>query len=98
MIEGYSYTVINAAPDRAPRIQVAFHLDGKARIEVHGAGGDKPFLCVTHGGADVIFAPTPEPVTATDARLARDLATATAQYAAEVERVLAAQQAASPAA
>jgi hypothetical protein len=85
--EGYTYTTISSGPDGPTRIGMAFYPDHTARIRACGLHNDRPALCIVHGDVDVTFAPTPGPVTATDARLARKLADQAAAYAAEVERL-----------
>ena len=93
MSEGYSYTSIVSGTGEPVRIDVSFYLDDTAWVRACGLGKDRPQLAIRHGDVAASFHPTPDAITRTDARLARELASQAAQYAAEVERLFAEQQA-----
>ena len=91
MREGYSYTSISAHPGQPVRIDVSFYLDDRAWIDVPGVGNHRPHLVIAHGDVSATVAPVdPAAVTNLDARQARLLADQAAVYAAEVERLAAA--------
>jgi hypothetical protein len=73
---------------------MSLYLDGVTWIEVYGAGKDKPHLNISVGEASVNICPQPQGITAADARIARRLADKAASYAAEIERLAAASEAA----
>ena len=90
MSAGYAYTTISADPGEPARVGVSFYLDERAWITVAGQDTARPLLSVSLGEVSVTFSPTPDGVTAEDARIARRLADEAATYAAEVERLWAA--------
>jgi hypothetical protein len=88
MSEGRTYTTLSADYGEPVRVGVSFYLDGRAWFSVPGAGTDNPHLHVSHGDVSVGFSPcVPGQVTAEDARIARELASKAAEYAAEIERL-----------
>jgi hypothetical protein len=96
MSAGYAYTTISADPGEPARVGVSFYLDGRAWITVSGRDTDRPHLSVSLGEVLVSIGPTPDAVTAEDARIARSLADHAAIYAAEVERLCAASESSDP--
>jgi len=84
---GHTYTTITSGPGKPARIDVLVYPDEAARIRVCGLDDGTPQLWISYGDVDVTFLPTLGPVTATDARIARDLAAKAAAYAAAVERL-----------
>lgn len=93
MTGGYTYTTIAARREQPVKITVSFYLDEDAWIVVPGAGTASPHLTISHGDVTVSVATRSNAVTADDAVLARRLADQAAQYAAEIERLAAQQQA-----
>jgi hypothetical protein len=91
--EGYSYTTISARPGQLPQIRVSLYLDDRAEISVLGLSTGPPHLHLSHGQATVNISTSSEGVTAQDTQVARALARSAAEYAAEVDRQWAAQQA-----
>ena len=87
MSAGYTYTTIKSEPGQPARIDVLVYPDEAVRIRVCGLDEGKPQLWISYGDADVTFLPTLGAVTATDARVARELADKAATYAAAVERL-----------
>ena len=96
MSAGYTYTTISADPGEPARVGVSFYLDGRAWITVAGLDTDRPHLGVSLGEVSVRIGPASDAVTADDARIARCLADQAAIYAAEVERLHAANNASGP--
>lgn len=96
MSGGYTYTSISARPGEPPRVGVSFYLDEDAWIAVAGAGTDRPHLHIAHGDVSVAISTRTEMVTADDAKIARNVADQAATYAAEIERLAAANEAAGP--
>ena len=94
MSEGYAYTSISVRPGKPATVGLSLYLDGATWIEVYGAGEGKPHLNISVGDASVNIGPQPQGITAADARIARRLADKAAAYAAEVERLAAASEAA----
>jgi hypothetical protein len=88
---GYSYTTLSARPGEPVRVGVGFHLDAEAWVCVAGAESGQPQLVVSYGDVSAHFRPPPGPVTAEAAQVARRLAEVAAEYAAEVERLSAAE-------
>jgi hypothetical protein len=89
--EGYSYTTLSAHPGEPVQVGVALHLDERAWIVTCGAGKARPHLAVRLGDVAVSICPaSPGNVTEDDARIARRLADEAAKYAAEIERLAAA--------
>jgi hypothetical protein len=86
---GYAYTTISADPGEAARVGVSFYLDHRAWIDAHGLGTDRPHLAVSLGEVSVSIAPVPGRASAEDARIARNLASKAAEYAAAVEQLAA---------
>ena len=93
MSGGYTYTSISARPGEPTRIGVSFYLDEDVWIAVAGADTDRPHLHIAHGEVSVAIGTRTEMVTAGDAKIARHLADQAASYAAEVERLAAANEA-----
>ena len=94
MSEGYAYTSISVRPGKPATVGLSLYLDGATWIEVYGAGEGKPHLNISVGDASVNIGPQPQGITAADARIARRLADKAAAYAAELERLAAASEAA----
>ena len=94
MSEGYAYTSVSVRPGKPATVGLSLYLDGATWIEVYGAGEGKPHLNISVGDASVNIGPQPQGITAADARIARRLADKAAAYAAEVERLAAASEAA----
>jgi hypothetical protein len=94
MSEGYAYTSISVRPGKPATVGMSLYLDGGAWIEMYGAGKGKPHLNISVGEASVNICPQPEGITAADAWIARRLADKAAAYAAELERLSAASEAA----
>ena len=94
MSEGYAYTSVSVQPGKPATVGMSLYLDGATWIEVYGAEKDKPHLNIMVGEASVNICPPPQGITAADARIARRLADKAAAYAAEVERLAAASEAA----
>ena len=90
MSAGYTYTTISSDPGEPGRIDVSFHLDSRALIAVCGQEGERPQLSLSLGEVSVRFCPALGPASAEDARIARDLASKAAEYAAAVEQLAAA--------
>jgi hypothetical protein len=88
---GYAYTTLSAHPGDAVRVGVSLYLDDRAWMCVTGAENGRPRLTVSLGDVSVCFGPVPDRATAEDARTARRLAEVAAEYAAEVERLSAAE-------
>ena len=90
---GYTYTTLSAQPGEPVRVGVSFYLDDAALDRVcrgrdrQAAPGRGARRCVGDASAR-----SPARVTAEDARIARELADQAAEYAAEVERLSAAQR------
>ena len=93
MSAGYSYTTIVSGVDESPRIEVAFYLDDAAEVRVYGLGRDQVHLAVRYGQVSVNFCPTMGRITEADTRVARELASQAAIYAADLERLKAEQDA-----
>ena len=93
MSGGYTYTSISASPGEPTRIGVSFYLDQDTWIVVPGTGTDKPHLTIAHGDVSVSIGPRTHEVTSEDAKIARNLADQAATYAAEIERLAAANTA-----
>jgi hypothetical protein len=89
MSEGYTYTTISTDPGEPGRIGVSFYLDSRARITVYGQESGQPHLSFSLGEVSVTVSPAPGPATAEDARIARELASKAADYAAAVEQIAA---------
>lgn len=89
MSAGYTYTTISTDPGEPGRIGVSFYLDSRAWITVCGQETGRPHLSVALGEVSVNVSPAPGPATAEDARIARDLASKAADYAAAVEQLAA---------
>ena len=94
MSEGYAYTSVSVHPGKPATVGMSLYLDGRTWIEMYGAGEGKPHLNIAVGEASVNICPRPQGITAQDARIARRLADKAAAYAAEVERLAAASEAA----
>jgi hypothetical protein len=94
MNEGYAYTSISVRSGKPATVGMSLYLDGRTWIEMYGAGEGKPHLNIAVGEASVNIAPQPQGITAADARIARRLADKAAAYAAELERLAAASEAA----
>ena len=94
MSEGYAYTSVSVRPGKPATVGLSLYLDGATWIEVYGAGEGKPHLNISVGDASVNIGPQPQGITAADARIARRLADKAAAYAAELERLSAASEAA----
>ncbi|GAA4618148.1 hypothetical protein GCM10023195_81360 [Actinoallomurus liliacearum] len=89
---GYTFTTITGRPGEAMSVTTSFYLDESARIDLYGAGKDRPFLGIDHGGVSVNIGPRPNvAVTAQDVALVRRLADVSAALLAEVERIHAEQ-------
>jgi hypothetical protein len=93
MSDGYTYTTIVTRREKPTKITVSFYLDEDAWIVVPGAGTDSPHLAIEHGDVTVRVGPRSDAVTREDAIVARRLADRVAQYATEIERLAARQQA-----
>ena len=93
MSGGYSYATIVSAADEPTRIEVSFYLDDAAEIRVYGLGRDQPHLAVKYGQVGVDFSPTMGRITEADTRVACELASQAAIYAADLERLKAEQDA-----
>jgi hypothetical protein len=89
MSEGYAYTTISADPGEPSRIGVSFYLDSRAWITLSGQENGRPHLSVALGEVSAGISPAPGPATAEDARIARELASKAAEYAAAVEQLAA---------
>jgi hypothetical protein len=89
MSAGYAYTTISTDPGEPGRIGVSFHLDSRAWITFCGQKDGRPQMSVSLGEVSVTICPAPGPATAEDARIARDLASKAADYAAAVEQLAA---------
>jgi hypothetical protein len=89
MSEGYTYTAISTDPGEPGRIGVSFYLDNRAWITFCGQEDGRPQLSVSLGEVGVRICPAPGTATAEDARIARDLASKAADYAAAVEQLAA---------
>ena len=72
---------------------MAFYLDEHAWITVPGTDDGRPHLHIAHGEVSVSISPPAETITAEDVVIARRLADQAAEYAAEIERLRAHQQA-----
>ena len=93
MSAGYTFTTITGGPGEPVKIGVSFHPGDGTRIRVYGRGTGCPQLGIAHGDVEAMILPTPGRITESDARLARELASQAAAYAAEVERLHAEHQA-----
>jgi hypothetical protein len=91
MSEGYTYTTLSSHQGEPVRVGVSFYLDTHAWVAVCGRESGQPRLTVSHGDVSVSIGPaSPGQVTEQDARIARSLADQAAAYAAEIERLAAA--------
>jgi hypothetical protein len=98
MSDGYTFTTLSAHRGEPVKVGVSFCLDQSAWISVFGVSDGRPHLSVAHGDVSVDIGPAAAGVvTGQDARIARKLAEAAAEYAAAVERI-AAQHEGGPAA
>lgn len=93
MTGGYTYTTIITRREEPTRITVSFHLDADAWMTVPGAGTGTPHMTIAHGDVSVRIRPRTDAVTVEDAQIARNLADQAAIYAAEIERLAAANTA-----
>ncbi|NVI91975.1 hypothetical protein [Actinomadura sp. BRA 177] len=83
----YSFTTVTVEADGTAKVGVSMHPDEEMRIYCT-PGRDRAQISVMHARADVMIGPTnPTAPTAGDVQIARQLATAFATYAAEVERL-----------
>jgi hypothetical protein len=95
---GYTYTTLTGGRDEPVQVRVSFYLDDPAWIRFITSESGTPHLVVSQGDVSAVIGPASAArVTGHDARLARELADRTAEYAAEIER-LAALAATNPAA
>lgn len=93
----YSFTTITVEPDGTAKVVVTMHPDEDMRVYCT-PGRDRAQISVMHARADVMICPTNATApTAGDVQTARQLATAFATYAAEVERLHVENRAAEPA-
>ena len=96
MSEGYTYTSISARLGKPPQIGVSIYLDEDAWITVPVTEAGRPHLHIAHGEVSVSIGPRAETVTGEDVALARKLAAEAGEYAAQIERLAAADQADGP--
>jgi hypothetical protein len=86
--EGYSYATITASKDEPTRVSVSFYLDDEAWIAMcTDPKTGRAHLSIAYGDVSVAICPLPGRVTARDVRIARELASQAAAYAAELERL-----------
>ncbi len=90
MSTGYAYTTISTDPGEPARVAVSFYLDHRAWMRACGLDTGSPHLAVSLGEISASIAPVPGRASAEDARIARELASAAAGYAAAVEQLAAA--------
>jgi hypothetical protein len=90
MSAGYTYTTLSAHPGEPVRVGVSLYLDDSAWIVVPRTEVGRPHLSVSHGEVSVTIGPaSPGEVTQQDVRIARELASKAADYAAAVEQLAA---------
>ncbi|GAA5085618.1 hypothetical protein HNP84_008609 [Thermocatellispora tengchongensis] len=84
----YTYVTVSLAPDKAPRVSVAFHTPD---VDVHAwvLNGRRPCLDLNTREANVSISTTGggDGVTEQDLALAREIFSAAARYLADCERL-----------
>ncbi|CNF22348.1 Uncharacterised protein [Mycobacterium tuberculosis] len=96
-MDAYSYTTVQVEPDGSARVHVSLYPDESVSV-VAVTGRERAQISVRHANASVSIVPTNAAApTSGDVQIARQLATAFATYAAEVERLHVENRAAEPA-